>query len=257
MGAWVHYCSSSSRNTPMAAQQRCLVNWWCLWTWCCNACAMGGLRRWMQCLPSNDMFYCDAAFEPETKTGGIGAVIFDSVGTCVGWFGFSLDETTCRQETYNNLWVGTLRCGSGLGLLGRQNERWSPSLLWGQWWCEIFFDTWTGYHLHREASNNLCVWYARVPTEANISDFPSRGVNHPMLTGLCDESASALIWFETLKGKLLEGNASWIRGCRNPWPPWKRMCTCSCTWFKLLLWPTCKAWRWSWVYSSSCHGALV
>ena len=51
----------------------------------------------MQCLPSNDMFYCDAAFEPETKTGGIGAVIFDSVGTCVGWFGFSLDETTCNS----------------------------------------------------------------------------------------------------------------------------------------------------------------
>ena len=65
-----------------------------------------------------------------------------------------------------------------------------------------------GYHLHREASNNLCVWFARVPTEANISDFPSRGVNHPMLTGSFDESASALIWFETLESKLLEGNAS-------------------------------------------------
>ena len=64
-----------------------------------------------------------------------------------------------------------------------------------------------GYHLRREASNNLCVWFARVPTEANISDYPSRGVSHPLLTGRCDESTCASVWLDTMKRNLLEGNA--------------------------------------------------
>ena len=64
------------------------------------------------------------------------------------------------------------------------------------------------YHLHKEALNNLCLWFARVRTEANINDLPSRGVYHPMLTGRCDESAGALAWFETLKCKLMEAHAN-------------------------------------------------
>ena len=54
------------------------------------------------------------------------------------------------------------------------------------------------YHLEREATNNLCTWYARVPTEANISDFPSRHVSHPLLHESLDESTAALAWFERL-----------------------------------------------------------
>ena len=36
-------------------------------------------------------------------------------------------------------------------------------------------------HLEHEALNSSQAWFARVPTEANISDFPSRGEAHPML----------------------------------------------------------------------------
>ena len=63
------------------------------------------------------------------------------------------------------------------------------------------------YHLNREADNNLCLWFARVPTEANISDFPSRGAYHPMLTGRCDQSVEASACFESLKCKFVAGNA--------------------------------------------------
>ena len=37
------------------------------------------------------------------------------------------------------------------------------------------------YHLEREAISNLCAWYARVPTEADVSDFPSRNVPFSLL----------------------------------------------------------------------------
>lgn len=35
------------------------------------------------------------------------------------------------------------------------------------------------YHLKLETLAGSRTWFARVPTEANISDFPSRGVPHP------------------------------------------------------------------------------
>ena len=37
-------------------------------------------------------------------------------------------------------------------------------------------------YLMDEVNRNSLVWFARVPTEANISDFPSRLVEHPFLT---------------------------------------------------------------------------
>ena len=36
--------------------------------------------------------YCDAAYEPETKSGGLGAVLCDNFGSCVAWFGIPLDK---------------------------------------------------------------------------------------------------------------------------------------------------------------------
>ena len=39
--------------------------------------------------------YCDAAYEPETKSGGLGAVLCDNLGKCVAWFGIPLEKDTC------------------------------------------------------------------------------------------------------------------------------------------------------------------
>jgi hypothetical protein len=54
------------------------------------------------------------------------------------------------------------------------------------------------YQLERETVNNLCTWYARVPTEANVSDYPSRNVPHPLLPSTMDEPTAAVMWFEKL-----------------------------------------------------------
>ena len=56
-----------------------------------------GRPREVNALPLKQWFvYCDAAYEPETKTGGIGAALFDNKGECVAWLGFPLDETACN-----------------------------------------------------------------------------------------------------------------------------------------------------------------
>ena len=48
----------------------------------------------MNAMPLKQWYvYCDAAYEPESKTGG--TVLFDRAGTCVSWFGFPLNSETC------------------------------------------------------------------------------------------------------------------------------------------------------------------
>ena len=48
--------------------------------------------------------------------------------------------------------------------------------------------------LNLECKNvcNSTIWFARVPTEANLSDLPSRGVSHPLLEPSLD--ISGLAW---------------------------------------------------------------
>ena len=37
-------------------------------------------------------FFTDAAYEPELRSGGLGAIIIDDNGICIGWFELPLDE---------------------------------------------------------------------------------------------------------------------------------------------------------------------
>ena len=46
-------------------------------------------------------------------------------------------------------------------------------------------------HVRTEVDINSCIWFARVPTEANIADVPSRGLAHPFLETKYDESSTA------------------------------------------------------------------
>jgi hypothetical protein len=46
-------------------------------------------------------------------------------------------------------------------------------------------------HLETEVDFNTNVWFARVPTEANIADIPSRFLSHPFLPSSLDESSKA------------------------------------------------------------------
>ena len=40
--------------------------------------------------------YTDAAFEPETSTGGLGAVLVSEAGICIARFGIFLDSNLCE-----------------------------------------------------------------------------------------------------------------------------------------------------------------
>ena len=73
------------------------------------------------------------------------------------------------------------------------------------------------YHLLREAEQNLRTWFARVPTEANISDYPSQNMPHPLLESKLDESA-AVIWFDNLFKALQLGQVERSGECRQPCP---------------------------------------
>ena len=51
-------------------------------------------------------------------------------------------------------------------------------------------------HLRTEVDINSCIWFARVPTEANIIDVPSRGTTHPFLEVQFDVSSTAAVCLE-------------------------------------------------------------
>ena len=161
--------------------------------------------------------YTDAAYEPETKSGGLGAVLVNHAGECVSWFGFNLDEKTCVEFGANikdtiiyelelcgavlalDFW--SKRMQNGLQVCFGDNDAARFSLIRGS--CNSCVSAkLMEYHLCREADNNLCVWFGRVPTEANISDYPSRGAEHALLVGCCDESVAAIRWFNTMRQKL-------------------------------------------------------
>ena len=143
--------------------------------------------------------YTDAAFEQDSKTGGLGAVLFNGSATCVAWFGILLNEEACcsfgadKKETiiYElelcasilalDFWAMRMQCS--LQVCFGDNDAARFSLIRGSCASYVAIRL-MEYHLRREADNNLCVWFARVPTEANISDHPSRGVAHSILESL-------------------------------------------------------------------------
>ena len=47
------------------------------------------------------------------------------------------------------------------------------------------------FNLECKSVCNSTIWFARVPTEANLSDHPSRGVEHPLLVSDVDVTENA------------------------------------------------------------------
>jgi len=55
-----------------------------------------GKRRMVSAQPLDQWFiYTDAAYDQEEKTGGLGAVLFNEQGACVGWYGIPLAMEQC------------------------------------------------------------------------------------------------------------------------------------------------------------------
>lgn len=163
--------------------------------------------------------FVDAAYEPDLVSGGLGAAIFDEKCECLGWFGLPLDEQKClrlgagsKQTIIYELemlaailgldfWAERMR--DGLQVCYGDNDGARFSLIRGASMSPCA-SALMRYHLEREAVNNFCTWYARVPTEANVADFPSRNVPHCLLLGATDESAAAKVWLENLLAVALD-----------------------------------------------------
>ena len=157
--------------------------------------------------------FTDAAFEPELLCGGLGAALFNDLGECVSWFGLPLDEPQCRQFGGGDkqtiiyelelaaavlaldFWAD--RMVNGLQVCYGDNDGVRFSLIRGSCLSK-HASALMRYHLSREATNNLCTWFARVPTEANLGDYPSRNVPHELLTEDINESTADSLWFEHL-----------------------------------------------------------
>ena len=60
------------------------------------------------------------------------------------------------------------------------------------------------HQLHIEVDCGLRSWYARVPTEANISDWPSRGQQHELLTSEHNFSADATLEYQAIMHSCLQ-----------------------------------------------------
>ena len=62
------------------------------------------------------------------------------------------------------------------------------------------------YHLEVETALNTSLWFARVPTEANISDYPSRLCVYPLLSTDLEQNVAAKEVFS----KILEHVAAFL-----------------------------------------------
>eukprot|EP00435_Cladocopium_sp_Y103_P041156 s1982_g11.t1 len=167
--------------------------------------------------------YTDASYEPESMTGGLGGVLVDMQCKVKAWFGISLNESTCKllgagekgTIIYElellaavlalSMWHGDN--GDGLNVHFGDNDGVRFSLIKaaasgvvGQLLME--------YHLKLEALVGSRTWFARVPTEANISDFPSRGVAHPLLVEDLDSSLEAGLCLDAILAFLNKAGAA-------------------------------------------------
>lgn len=154
--------------------------------------------------------YTDACYEPSEKSGGIGASLVDDSGCVVAWFGFQLDRDACKvfgSEIKDTIifelelvagifallfWSSKMR--DGLQVLFCDNDGVRHSLIKGST-DGVIPKRLLGLHLQHEAEMNLMTWYARVPTESNLSDFPSRSAEHPLLSvQKCESEAAFVYW---------------------------------------------------------------
>jgi predicted RecB family endonuclease/ribonuclease HI len=136
--------------------------------------------------------YTDASYSPEEETGGLGGVLCSSDGSVVSWFGEDLDQAFCsrfRSEGQTQI-IGELEALAVLVALKRwKSEIASKHLV-------VFVDNegakfsiLRGYSkspvLSKIVEAIACVedevtafsWYARVPSECNPADKPSRSLS--------------------------------------------------------------------------------
>jgi hypothetical protein len=134
--------------------------------------------------------YTDASYSPEDESGGLGDVLCTADGTVVAWFGESLDSQFCRKlraegQTQLICELEALAVLVALRLWSSEvsskhlvifvdNEGSKYAILRGYSKNEALSKIVTRVAAAEDAATTFC-WYARVPSEANPSDKPSRG----------------------------------------------------------------------------------
>ena len=132
----------------------------------------------------------DACFEPrgESFFSGIGAVLCSPVGTPVKFFSEEIDETTLTRLNPESKKTVILECEffalfcaleSWMSDIGNSVVVYTDNNAVRDILISCHSQNLTAMKmlvatLVLEAENNLCPWYARVPTDSNISDSPSR-----------------------------------------------------------------------------------
>lgn len=153
------------------------------------------------------LVFTDASYEKETKTGGLGAVLVDSAGQCRAWFSTKLDTDMCAGFGANDkdniiyelellaaclaldVWKEFLK--ASYPVVYTDNDSVRHALIRGVG-LGMVAGTIMSLHLQMEVTNNTSAWFARVPTEANIADIPSRFQLHPFFEdGLNDSDKAA------------------------------------------------------------------
>ena len=153
------------------------------------------------------LVFTDAAFEGDTKSGGLGAVLVDKNGQCCSWFSVKMDENLCQVFGANDketiiyelellaaclaldVWKECLK--ASYPVVYTDNDSVRHALMRGVGLGVVAGAT-MRLHLQMEVANSTSAWFARVPTEANIADLPSRFQLHPFLeTGLNDSDKAA------------------------------------------------------------------
>ena len=161
----------------------------------------------ISCEPTlNWYLYTDASFETSSRTGGIGAVLVNEHGCVVAWFGFQLDTSTCEKfgalikenviyelemaaGAFAFLFWGPLVRG-GMQVWFGDNDSVRFAFIKARAEGEVAKKI-MNIHLENESSLRLMAWYARVPTESNLSDHPSRASGHPLLLEKLDVTSDA------------------------------------------------------------------
>ena len=150
--------------------------------------------------------FSDACFEPSLGTGGLGGVLVNAEAQVCAWFGIPLDAAVCvslgsHEKTtiiYElellaavmslTLWSGTHGDELNVHFGDTDGVRFFlvKATAAGSVGQKLM-----AYHVKQEALKGSRTWFARVPTECNISDYPSRGEPHALLCDNCNGSSSA------------------------------------------------------------------
>jgi hypothetical protein len=136
--------------------------------------------------------YTDASYSPEEETGGIGGVLCSSDGAIVSWFGESLDQGFCSRfrAVGQTQIIGELEAFAVLAALQCWkhtisskhlvvfvvNEGSKYAILRGHSKNQALSKIGPRIAETEDAATVFC-WFARVPSEANPSDKPSRGLS--------------------------------------------------------------------------------